>query len=217
MPSFPIAEESWIKVDLPLDATQLDYGWELYRLVCSACHAYDGTGLTKRWRSTWGVEDQNCWQSKCHASNHPPDGFELPFAPAIVGSGIRAQFPTAYELFEYNLNRMPWHVPGTMAEEEIWAVTAFVLQLNRIDPGPVLNAETAREIQIGAPAPTATPVTTEAPPSVESTPAFVVTPQRVVLENATDGFNPAGAFAMVTLVAGIFIGLMIVGYYVFLK
>jgi len=45
-PAMPPTPESWITVDLPEDATQLQYGAEVYRLVCSACHAYDGTGLT---------------------------------------------------------------------------------------------------------------------------------------------------------------------------
>src|SRR5574341_723475 len=58
-------QESWIIVDLPPDATQLQYGAEIWRLVCSACHAYDGQGLTDAWRATWGPQDRNCWQSKC--------------------------------------------------------------------------------------------------------------------------------------------------------
>ena len=147
-PVMPPTPESWITVDLPEDATQLQYGAEVYRLVCSACHAYDGTGLTDEWRSTWGEDDQNCWQSKCHAANHPPDGFYLPDSPAIVGPIIPAFFETAYDLFEYNYHQMPWHNPDSMTEEEAWAVTAYVLALNEIDPGPFLDTESASNIRL---------------------------------------------------------------------
>ncbi len=207
--SFPIAEDSWIYVDLPPNATQLDYGWEIYRLVCSACHAYDGTGLTDRWRSTWGVEDQNCWQSKCHASNHPPDGFELPFAPAIVGSGIRAQFATAYDLYVYNYNTMPWHDPRSMMEEEVWAVTAFVLQLNRINPGPVLTADTARDIVINPRLPTPIPENGDPPPILEPTPTLHSPALRSEPELAFSDLLPAGLD-----IAAVWIGLAILAVFV---
>ena len=84
--AFMPPQKSWIMVDLPSDATQLQYGGEVYRLACSACHAYDGQGLTAAWRATWAPTDQNCWQSKCHGPNHPPDGFELPVAPLFASA-----------------------------------------------------------------------------------------------------------------------------------
>ena len=37
--TMPPNQDSWILVDLPPDATQLQHGAEIYRLVCSACHA----------------------------------------------------------------------------------------------------------------------------------------------------------------------------------
>lgn len=150
----PDEQKSWIWLDLPPDATQLVHGQEIYRLVCSACHAYDGTGLTDEWRSTWNPEDQNCWQSKCHAENHPPDGFFLPYSPAVVGPVIPALFETAYDLYIYNEQKMPWHNPNSLTDEEVWAVTAYLLKLNGYDPSPNLNAETAKQMQlrrVGAP------------------------------------------------------------------
>ena len=65
----------WILIDLPAGASQLEYGAEVYRLVCQDCHGNRGQGLTDEWRATWAPADQNCWQSKCHAANHPPEGF----------------------------------------------------------------------------------------------------------------------------------------------
>jgi mono/diheme cytochrome c family protein len=163
--------ESWLIIDLPPDATQVMHGMEIYRLVCSACHAYDGSGLTDEWRATWNPEDQNCWQSKCHAENHPPDGFFLPYSPAVVGPAIPALFENAHELYQYTRQQMPWHNPQSLTDEEYWAVTAYLLELNGFDPGPHLDKEVAlrmqlRPLEVGPPpAPTAVtqPVSTLSP------------------------------------------------------
>ena len=146
-PVMPLNKDSWILVDLPPDATQLQHGAEIYRLVCSACHAYSGEGLTDAWRATWDPKDQNCWQSKCHGPNHPPDGFVLPIAPAIVGRAAMAPFQTAADLRDYVQATMPWHNPNSLTDEEGWAVTAYVIKLNRMNP-PTLNAETAPQFRL---------------------------------------------------------------------
>lgn len=149
--SVPVAmsptEDSWIIVDLPADATQLEYGAEVYRLVCKACHGDKGQGLTDDWRAQWAPQDQNCWQSKCHARNHPPDGFYMPQVPAVLGQPIRG-FGTALNLYTYTHNYMPWHDRGSMTEKESWSVTAYLLKINGIDPPLELNAENAAKIDL---------------------------------------------------------------------
>ena len=146
-PVVPPTEDSWVIVDLPPNATQLEYGAEVYRLVCKACHGDRGQGLTDDWRAQWEPEDQNCWQSKCHALNHPPDGFYLPIGPAVVGPPVLI-FETAQDLYDYNHNYMPWHDPGSMTQKESWSVTAYILKINNIDPGPELGPETASQIRL---------------------------------------------------------------------
>lgn len=140
-------EDSWIIVDLPPDATQLEYGTEVYRLVCKACHGDKGQGLTDDWRAQWNPRDQNCWQSKCHGGNHPPDGFYLPMSPAVVGPPLQ-MFGTALDLYNYIHTYMPWHDPGSMTQKDSWSVTAYILKMNNIDPGPDLNPNTASEIRL---------------------------------------------------------------------
>src|SRR5512139_371502 len=121
VPVMPPEEDSWIIVDLPPDSTQLEYGTEVYRLVCKACHGDKGQGLTEDWRAQWAPEDQNCWQSKCHALNHPPDGFYMPMSPAVVGPPVMI-FATAQDLYDYISVYMPWHDRGSMTEKEYWSV-----------------------------------------------------------------------------------------------
>lgn len=148
IPEMP-PEDSWIIVDLPADATQLEFGAEVYRLVCKACHGDKGQGLTDDWRAQWDPRDQNCWQSKCHARNHPPDGFYMPISPAVVGPPLKI-FGTALDLYNYIHTRMPWHDPGSMTEKESWSVTAYILKINNVDPGSDLNAATAAQIRLRA-------------------------------------------------------------------
>jgi cytochrome c len=138
----------WILIDLPPGASQLQYGAEVYRLVCSACHGDRGQGLTNQWRSTWGPADQNCWQSKCHGPNHPPDGFVMPIAPTLVGVVAMSQFATAQDLHDFIQNFMPWNNPKSLTEKDSWGVTAYILKMNGINPGTQLSPETAMQISV---------------------------------------------------------------------
>jgi mono/diheme cytochrome c family protein len=153
LPSMPPEEDGWVILpDLGEDATQADYGSEVYRLVCKACHGDRGQGLTREFRMTWAPEDQNCWQAKCHLGNHPPEGFVLPrFVPAIMESSSLSEYETALDLFNYIHDRMPWHNPGSMTETEVWQVVAYILREMDIDPGTEpIDAERAATIQINS-------------------------------------------------------------------
>ncbi len=135
----------------PQKPTQLDQGSLIYWGVCMACHADRGEGLTNEWRAVYG-EDQNCWASKCHASNHPPQGFVIPrdrLPPAVTGPGALTRFNTAQELYDYILVTMPWWNPGSLTPEKAWALTAYILKLNGSLPqGIVLDATNASAISV---------------------------------------------------------------------
>lgn len=139
IPSLP-PKKSWLILpDLSDSATQADWGAEIYRLVCQDCHGDIGRGLTEEFISTWNPQDQNCWQSKCHATNHPPEGFLLPqYIPAIIGDDTLTRFETTQDLFGYIREYMPWHNPGSLIEEEYWQLTAYLIRENGIDQNNVL-------------------------------------------------------------------------------
>ncbi len=138
--------------------SQADQGAQVYYLVCMVCHGDRGQGLTEDWRAVLDPGDRNCWQSHCHASNHPRDGFKLPeFVPAIIGPGELAPFPTALNLHDYLHARMPWQAPGSLSEDEYWQLTAFLARENGYDLGPLpLDPERAAAISLGV-RPTPTP------------------------------------------------------------
>jgi quinol-cytochrome oxidoreductase complex cytochrome b subunit/mono/diheme cytochrome c family protein len=124
--------------------TQQEQGLLVFWGICMACHGDNGQGLTDEWRESFG-EDRNCWTSKCHASNHPPQGFEFPhIVPSLTGDGRLARFVNARQLYEYNLERMPWWDPGSLTEEKAWAVTAYIMEMNgRLPAGTVLTKNNA--------------------------------------------------------------------------
>lgn len=114
---------------VPENPSLADKGSVTWWGVCMACHGDKGQGLTEEWRRTGYGEDMDCWQSKCHASNHPPDGFELPRAiPAAFGPGTLRRFVTASQLQRYLRQSMPWWNPGSLSEETAWELTAFILR-----------------------------------------------------------------------------------------
>jgi cytochrome c5 len=116
--------------------TQADQGAQLYYQICMVCHGDRGQGLTEEWRNELDPEDRNCWQSRCHATNHPPDGFIFPqTVPPVVGPAMIARFTTALDLFQFLQTRMPWQAAGSRSEQEYWQLTAYLLRLSGVDPG----------------------------------------------------------------------------------
>jgi quinol-cytochrome oxidoreductase complex cytochrome b subunit len=135
----------------PQNPTQLDQGSLVYWGICLTCHGDRGQGLTDEWRAVFGA-DQNCWTSKCHAPNHPPDGFAIPrnlLPPAIKGFGTLTRFNTAQELYDYIVVSMPWWNPNSLTTDQAWAVTAYLLKINGTLPqGVVLNSTDAAAIRV---------------------------------------------------------------------
>lgn len=148
-----LIDENLTQPVMPPNPGLVDVGAETYFQICLACHGDWGQGLTDEWRATWG-EDQNCWQSKCHAANHPPWGFELPHAvPAVLGVGSMVRLRTASELHESIATTMPWWNPGSLTEEQAWGVTAYLLQKRgELADGIPLDRGTAPVIRLHAPA-----------------------------------------------------------------
>jgi cytochrome c5 len=204
---------------LPASATQADRGAGVYMLVCSACHGDKGQGLTDAWRATWAPEDQNCWQTKCHAPSHPPDGFEIPhYVPPAIGPMVRARFQTALALHDYVQTTMPWHEPGSIVDDQYWDITAFMLRMMGLDQGNVpLDRQRAAQIslipaqgEVGAASPAAPSPTVIVPTRVPSPLPAKPSPTEAPVSPAGAG-RPLSAWLVIPLlavagaVAGIFL------------
>ena len=161
-PISPPPPSGWIILPaLPATASQADIGAEIWRLVCQDCHGNRGQGLTTEWRAQWNPAHRNCWQSKCHAANHPPEGFVLPrHVPPVVGPNALDELNTVLELHDYICKSMPWHNPGSLADRQCWQLTAFLARQNGIHPSnSPLDRASAAQLLLHPPAakPTASP------------------------------------------------------------
>jgi cytochrome c1 len=199
----PSNNASWVLTpDLGPDATQVEYGAEVYRLVCKACHGDKGQGLTPDWIAQWAPEDQNCWQSKCHAANHPPDGFVLPRdIPPVVGDAVTNRFVSGSQLHSYIAATMPWHAPGRLTSDEYWQVTAYLVEQNGVKVGNATIGEEnagAYKLALAAQARDGTPIFAPTPqePGAAATQQAELAAQNAAEEAAEEGW-PWGWGALV--------------------
>lgn len=128
--------------------TQVELGHAEYWMSCMVCHGDRGQGLTDEWRSVLDPADMNCWQSKCHAPNHPPEGFEIPRqAPLVIGPGALTGYQTAADLFAYMRIYMPWSFPGLFEDDVYWNLTAYLADANGVDlPQEPLSPDNGDEV-----------------------------------------------------------------------
>lgn len=123
------------------EPSQLERGQLQYYQVCLACHGNWGQGLTDEWRETGFRADMNCWESKCHAPNHPPHGFEIPREmPALLGVTALSTLSDAAQLYQVIYQSMPWWDPGSLTSDEALDLTAYLMDARgELPEGIVLN------------------------------------------------------------------------------
>jgi cytochrome c len=85
-------------------------GAEVYRQQCLACHGESGTG---------GANDELV-------------GGQGSLATANPKKTIGSYWPYAPTLFDYIRRAMPYPAPGTLSNDELYAITAYLLYLNDI-------------------------------------------------------------------------------------
>jgi quinol-cytochrome oxidoreductase complex cytochrome b subunit len=142
---------------IPENPTRADRGALFYWEYCLACHGDKGQGLTDEFREMAYREDKNCWQSKCHASNHPIPGFVFPRSvPPVMGNGTLMRFITAEDLYQYIYRTMPWYkhdMPIEFSDDDYWNITAYLLHLNGVLPNEIeLEVQAASLVPVHLPA-----------------------------------------------------------------
>lgn len=85
-------------------------GQTVYQIRCMACHGEEGTG---------GINDRLVGGAGSLATSRPIK---------TVGS----YWPYATTLFDYVRRAMPYQTPGALDDDEVYAVTAYLLYLNDI-------------------------------------------------------------------------------------
>ncbi len=111
--------------------THLEWGHYNYWLSCMVCHGDRGQGLTDEWRTAGNADGENCWQARCHAASHPPEGFDLPrVVPPVIGQYALLRFQTVGDLRTYLQETMPWYAPGLLDDETYWQLATYLAHAN---------------------------------------------------------------------------------------
>lgn len=152
--------ERLAKPTLPASPSQADLGAQDYWLYCLPCHGDRGQGLTREFRETYPPEETDCWESGCHGNNPYEDGFKLPkTVPALIGANSLQKFPNAAVLQSYISAAMPFWDPGSLKQDELWRITAFLLRENGYwNAREELSPSNAADVAVGSGV--ATPVAT---------------------------------------------------------
>jgi cytochrome c len=116
----------------------------------------NGSGLPPG--SGTAVQGEPIYAEKCAACHGPNGEGGLnarlvggePLTNGIdTGKTIANFWPYATTIFDFTRRAMPWLQPRTLTDNEVYALTAYLLAINNIiDDGDVMNAETLPQVQM---------------------------------------------------------------------
>lgn len=125
-------------VELPPGRGSVERGAAVYAAQCSQCHGAKGEGLPT-FPKLVGRD----------SAGAPTPEFQ--FATTNKTKTIGNYWPYATTLFDYIKRAMPFATPGSMADDDVYAVTAFLLSANAIIPETTtLDAATLRAVHMPA-------------------------------------------------------------------
>jgi len=102
-------------------------GKPIYEKHCVACHGPEGVG---------GTADVLA-------------GAKMPLTSDYPEQTIGAYWPYATTIFDMTRRSMPMDKPGTLTDDEVYAITAYLLYLNNIiGENDVMTAETLPKVQM---------------------------------------------------------------------
>ena len=121
---------------LPAGSGTAAEGAELYAVQCAACHGFNGEG---------GLNDRLVVHS-------PDEAFPDASDPdSALHRTVGNYWPYATTVFDYIRRSMPFNLPGSLEDDEVYALTAHLLYLNNIIPEDAeMNAETLPKVEMPA-------------------------------------------------------------------
>lgn len=125
-------------VELPTGRGSVARGVVVYAAQCSQCHGARGEGLPSFPKLV----------GRDSAGSLKP---EFQFATTNKTKTIGNYWPYATTLFDYIKRAMPFATPGSMTDDDVYAVTAYLLSANAIIPDTsTLDAATLRAVRMPA-------------------------------------------------------------------
>ncbi len=112
---------------LPVGSGSVNQGREVYQNQCAACHGDNGQG---------GIGDRLVGGQGTLTASKPI---------RTVGS----YWPYAPTLFDYIRRAMPQNAPGSLSNDDVYAVSAYILYLNKLLPADAdLDAKTMGTVKM---------------------------------------------------------------------
>jgi S-disulfanyl-L-cysteine oxidoreductase SoxD len=113
--------------NLPSGSGTPEQGARVFAAKCAACHGENAKGGT----------------------NAALVG-GMPLTTGIDTPKTIANFwPYATTLFDFTRRAMPWQAPRTLTDDEVYALTAYILSLNKlVGPNDVMNAQTLPKVRM---------------------------------------------------------------------
>ena len=112
---------------LPAGSGDATTGAPLYVKNCMACHGAEGQN---------GINDQLV-------------GGHGTLVSAVPVKTVGSYWPYATTLFDYIRRAMPYPTPGSLSDDEVYSLTAYLLSLNGIiAEGEVMTAETLAKVRM---------------------------------------------------------------------
>ena len=110
---------------LPKGSGNAMQGKDIYELRCLACHGIEGKkGLNDELNDGHGT-----------------------VATSLTGKTVGSYWPYATTIFDYIRRAMPYQTPGIFSNDEIYALTAYLLFINNIiDENEQINSESLPKI-----------------------------------------------------------------------
>ena len=132
-PASPQLEKRW-NLDIFPDGTGLPtgsgtaaLGKKVYQQYCLSCHGVDGTG----------------------DSADELAGAKHGLTDAIPDKTIGTYWPYATTIFDFTRRAMPLNAPGILTNDQLYAVTAYLLYLNHlVKETDIINASTLPKVKM---------------------------------------------------------------------
>jgi len=111
--------------NLPQGRGSVAQGRTLFQNQCAMCHGAKGIeGPAARLAGSDGFISLSDPLRFVRIRKHP-----------LLILSVGAQWPHATSIFDYVRRAMPHHAPKSLKDDEVYALTAYILHLNRLIPG----------------------------------------------------------------------------------
>lgn len=125
--------------NLPPGQGSVRQGGELYANQCAACHSANGKqGPAARLVGSDGFFSFDDPLRILRISEHP-----------LLLLSVGGQWPYATSLFDYTRRAMPHYAPKSLSDDQVYAVTAYILHLNGLlDETAVLDQHSLPKVEM---------------------------------------------------------------------